>query len=120
MNDTAYNHSKSFCQIMLLTRSGPCKWRDTLTPFQLLAQHCTFTGKELWLDKAKPEVINIGETPYPLSDFGTLMIKLFLNLFISEGKQNLHNLVYFYKATGTRCMYVPFRKLLQQFGEKLS
>lgn len=48
--------------------SGPCKWRDTLTPFQLLAQHCTFTGKELSLDKGKPEII-VGETLYSLSDF---------------------------------------------------
>ncbi|KAJ7336514.1 hypothetical protein OS493_011724 [Desmophyllum pertusum] len=49
--------------------SGPFQWRDTLTPFQLLAKHCTLTGKELWLDTGKPEIINIGETPYSLSNF---------------------------------------------------
>jgi len=51
--------------------SGPYKWRDTLTPFQLLAKHCTFTGKELRAgqDTGKPEIINIGETTYSLSDF---------------------------------------------------
>ncbi|KAL9983678.1 hypothetical protein ACROYT_G005892 [Oculina patagonica] len=48
--------------------SGPFAWRDTLTPFQLLAKYCTLTGKELRLDTRKPE-INIGETPYTLSDF---------------------------------------------------
>ena len=86
MKDTAYNHAKTYCQIILLTRSGPCKWRDTLTPFQLLAKHCTFTGKKLWMDTRKPEIINIGETPYCLSDFGTL-IKLFLSFFVSEEDQ---------------------------------
>ena len=44
-------------------RSGPFEWRDTLTPFQLLAKYCALTGKELTLDKGKPEVIIIDETP---------------------------------------------------------
>ena len=108
MNDTASNHSQTYCQIMLLTRSGPCKWRDTLTPFQLLAKHCTFTGKKLLVDKGKPQNINIGETSYSLSDFGTVKIKLFLNLFVSEGRRSLGNLViFFYKAIVDR--YSPFR-----------
>lgn len=77
--DTASNHPKTACEITLLTRSGPCTWRDTLTPLQLLAQHCAFTGKELRLDKGKPEII-VGGALYSLSDFGTLMIKLFLNV----------------------------------------
>lgn len=99
-------------QINLLTRSGPCEWRDTLTPFQLLAKHCTFTGKKLWLDIGNPESINIGETSYSLSDFGTLM-KLFLYLFASEGKRSLRDLALFCKAIVNKCL--SFRTLLQEF-----
>lgn len=90
MNDTTSNKSKTYRQIILLARSGPYKWRDTLTPFQLLAKHCTFTGKELRAgqDTGKPEIINIGETTYSLSDFGTLVIKLFLNFFVSERQRS--------------------------------
>ncbi len=79
INTTVSNHLK------FILRSGPFAWRDTLTPFQLLAKYCTLTGKELRLDTRKPEII-IGETPYTLSDFGTLM-SLFLNHLTSVRKQ---------------------------------
>ncbi len=82
---TVSNHLK------FILRSGPFAWRDTLTPFQLLAKYCTLTGKELRLDTRKPEIINIDETPYTLSDFGTLM-SLFLNHLTSVGQKGFPGL----------------------------
>ncbi|XP_073240204.1 myoferlin-like [Porites lutea] len=52
-------------------KSGPFQWRDTLTPFQLLAKHCIRTGQKMRLDKGTPEKIHIGDDSYPLEDSGT-------------------------------------------------
>ncbi|CAH3022077.1 unnamed protein product, partial [Porites evermanni] len=51
-------------------KSGPFQWRDTLTPFQLLAKHCIRTGQKMRLDKGTPEKIHIGDDSYPLEDSG--------------------------------------------------
>lgn len=68
------NFNRYFC---LAHRSGPFQWRDTLTPFQLLAKHCIRTGQKMRLDKGTPEIIHIGEDSYPLEDSGIVNVLFF-------------------------------------------
>lgn len=63
-------------QLSSSCRPGSFGWRDTLTPFQLLAKYCTLTGKELLLDKGdQPAIINLDGATHPVRNQGKINIE---------------------------------------------
>lgn len=63
-------------QLSSSCRSGSFGWRDTLTPFQLLAKYCTLTGKELLLYKGdQPPIIKLDGATHPVRNQGKINIE---------------------------------------------